>query len=176
MKGSHLYSYLTLCSRGYPRSRDKLQDLPGASGDLPWGVPTHKVTWPFEHVFLRDHMTNWRHNIFTTTMSIPTQLIRVLTYHEGLPPVKTHNPLITWSCKITWQAKNILLSQCPWLTKLGRVLTHHEGLSLIKSHDPLSTWSWVIMWQNKPIISPTMQCLSTPNLVGWWLTVKGTHS
>ena len=26
-------------------------------GVLPWGAPTHKVTWPFDHVVLRDHLT-----------------------------------------------------------------------------------------------------------------------
>ena len=23
---------------------------------LPWGAPTHKVTWPFDHVILWDHV------------------------------------------------------------------------------------------------------------------------
>ena len=41
-----------------------------------------------------------KQHISTTAMSIATKLDRMVTYHEGLPPVKLHNPLIKWSCKI----------------------------------------------------------------------------
>ena len=27
-------------------------------GDLPWGAPIHKITWPFDHVILQDRVTN----------------------------------------------------------------------------------------------------------------------
>ena len=27
-------------------------------GDLPWGGPTHKITWLFDHVVLQDNETN----------------------------------------------------------------------------------------------------------------------
>ena len=33
----------------------------GQGGDLPWEAPTHKVTWPFDHVVLWDLETNWKH-------------------------------------------------------------------------------------------------------------------
>ena len=36
-----------------------------------------------------------------TTMSMVTKLCRVVTYHEGLPTIRSHDPLTTWSCKIT---------------------------------------------------------------------------
>ena len=29
------------------------------------------------------------------------QTWQVVTYHEGLPPIKSDDPLITWFCKIT---------------------------------------------------------------------------
>ena len=30
-------------------------------GDLQRGAPTDKVTWSFDHVVLRDHVTNQKH-------------------------------------------------------------------------------------------------------------------
>ena len=36
---------------------------------------------------------------------------RMVTYFEGDPPIKSYDPVITWSCKITKQIKNI--SQMP---------------------------------------------------------------
>ena len=57
-------------------------------------------------------------------------------------------------------------------TKLGRVVIYYEGLSPITAHDPLITWLCKITWETKPITSPPTQCLSTPDLVGWWLTIS----
>ena len=28
------------------------------NGGLPWPAPTNKITWPFSHMVLQDHMTN----------------------------------------------------------------------------------------------------------------------
>ena len=36
-----------------------------------------------------------------------TKLGRVVTYHKGLPPIKSNDLLIWWSCKITSQTKNV---------------------------------------------------------------------
>ena len=41
-----------------------------------------------------------KHFISTTTMPIATKLARVLTYYEGIPPIKSDDPLITWSCEV----------------------------------------------------------------------------
>ena len=49
-------------------------------------------------------------------MATATKVSGVVTYYEGLPPIKAHGPLITWSCEITWQTKNIMipLPEWPW--------------------------------------------------------------
>ena len=39
--------------------------------------------------------------VLTTTMPVVTKLGRVVTYHEGLPFVKSQDILITWSYGIT---------------------------------------------------------------------------
>ena len=120
-------------------------------------------------LWLCDHVTNWNYStffaiipvvsklgrmvtyIYTVTMSITIKLAKVLTYHEELPVIKSHSPLIKWSCKITWQTKTIRspLPQCQWLTKLSRMVTHQDGLSPIKSHDPL-----IVSSKSRDILNP----------------------
>ena len=41
-------------------------------------------------------------------MSMVTKLGRMVTYYEEHPPIKSHEPLITWSLKTTWQNKKII--------------------------------------------------------------------
>ena len=40
-------------------------------------------------------------------MSMATTLIRMGTYHEELPFIESHDPLIKWSCKIIRRTKKI---------------------------------------------------------------------
>ena len=53
-------------------------------------------------------------------MPTATKLGRSVTYHEGDSTIKSHDPLIMWSCKITRQTKTIIstIPQC-LTTKLG---------------------------------------------------------
>ena len=71
--------------------------------------------------------------------------------------------------------KHIFAITMPVVTKLGRMVTYHEGLPSIISHDLLITWSCEIIWQTKSIISPVPQYLWPQNLVGWWLTLRGSY-
>ena len=41
-------------------------------------------------------------------MCMATKLGRLVTCHEGLPPIKSHEPLITGSREITSQTKKII--------------------------------------------------------------------
>ena len=72
---------------------------------LIYRAPTHKVIWPFYHVVLWVHVTYYSHYVSTTTVPMGTKLDRMVLYLEGLLPWKSHDPLILWSCKITWQTK-----------------------------------------------------------------------
>ena len=52
-----------------------------------------------------------------------------MTYFEGLLPIKSHEPLITWFCGITWQTKSIIYYHNSTMTmtvKLGRMVTYCE--------------------------------------------------
>ena len=103
-------------------------------------------------------------------MLMATKLGRVVTYHEGLPSTKLHDPLVTQSCKIIWQTK-IFIS--PLLQCLGTMpnLAGWWKLLLIKSHYPSFMWSCGISWKTKTLKSSLPQCLWPPNLVVWWLVV-----
>ena len=67
-------------------------------------------------------------------MPITTKLGRVITYNEKLPPLKSCDPLITWS---SISSTTMLVT-----TKLDRVITYQERLPLIKLHDPLKLMIW----------------------------------
>ena len=60
----------------------------------------------------------------------------------------------------------------PTDTKLCRVVAQDEGISSSKSHDTSTTWSHDKL---KNFISLLSQGLWTPNLAGWWLTMRGPH-
>ena len=57
----------------------------------------------------------------------------------------------------------------------GGNLPYLEGLPLIKSLDPLITGPCKIIWQTINI-SPLPEYLWPPNLVGWWLTLRGSDA
>ena len=68
--------------------------------------------------------------------------LRGVTYYEGVPPIKSHDPLITWSSEITWQTKNITPTAMPVTTRPDRIVTYLGWLLPIKSHDHLILWSF----------------------------------
>ena len=55
-------------------------------------------------------------------MSITFKLDKIAIYFDGLLPIKSHDSLITWSCKIIWKTKIITSSllQCLWPPNLTR--------------------------------------------------------
>ena len=65
---------------------------------------------------------NWKH-ISSTTIPITTKLGGVVTYHEGLSPIKSNDPLIMLSFKIKWQTKNISTTRVPLAKKTRQ--DHH---------------------------------------------------
>ena len=91
-----------------PQCLKTLQD-----GDLPWGAPTHKITWPFNHGVLQNHVINYILYNSTTRVAMTTRL-GMVAHHDGLLPIKSHDPLIMWSYDIMWQAKTSIspLTQC----------------------------------------------------------------
>ena len=101
---------------------------------------------------------------------------RKITYLNGLLPITSHDPLITWSC-ITWQTKTIISSLPQYLWPLNLA-----GLWLIMRE--FYPWSCTnlrssgfckITWQTKTIISPPIRCIWPPSLVEVWLIIRGFH-
>ena len=50
------------------------------------------------------------------------------------------------------------------------------GALITKSCGAFITWYFEITWPTKPSIFPLKQCLSIANLVGSWITARGSHS
>ena len=86
-------------------------------------------------------------NLFPLTQCIwPPNFGRVVTYHEWLPPIDFDDPLMAWSCQITWQPKTYLDCQSvyghqtlqdgnlPWWVKIHKIPWHWSH-GLARSHD-----------------------------------------
>ena len=127
------------------------------------------------------HVTSSDYYISTTTVSMAMTFGGMVTYHEGLLTIKSHNVLIMWSCKVMWQTKIIIsTTRVTMTTKLDRMVTYFETLkkksyihinenltwwvTTYKLHQPLITWSCKIKWKTKTIISPLQECLWQPHL------------
>ena len=128
------------------------------------------------------HVTSSNYYISTTTVSMAMTFGGMVTCHEGLLTIKSHNVLIMWSCKVMWQTKIIisLLPEWLWppnLIEWWHTLRHLKKKSYIhmndnltwwvttyKLHQPLITWSCKITWKTKTIISPLQECLWQPHL------------
>ena len=75
-------------------------------------------------------------------MPTVAKLVRMVTYLDGLLPIKSYDPFITCSCNITWQTKMIIssLTQFLWPSNLAMVMKMViclDELLPIKTHDPL---------------------------------------
>ena len=89
-------------------------------------------------------------------VSIATKFGRMVTYHDRLLPVKSREPLITWSCEILWQTKTItyLIPQWLWPPNLaGWWLT-------------LTLWSHGLarLWDQLKPLYLHKHCLLPPNV------------
>ena len=63
-------------------------------------------------------------------MPMATTLDRMVTYIEKDPSVKSHYPLMTWSCEVTVKRKPLYLHSAtmPVASKPDRMATYLEGL------------------------------------------------
>ena len=78
-------------------------------GNLTWRAPTHKVKQRLDHMVLQVHVTSKSHYTSTTRVLMATKLGSMITYLDGLLSIKSHDPVISWLCEITWPTKTIYL-------------------------------------------------------------------
>ena len=90
----------------------------------------HNVTWPIDHIVLRDHVTT-KPTISPLTQCLSTPDLVGLTYSERLTSLKPHHPLITrpkWVHMVIWtictSTFTILIA-----TKLCKMLTSRRSFS-----------------------------------------------
>ena len=105
-------------------------------GELLWATSTHKVMWLYNYVVLRVQVTKGKH-IFTTKMPLATKPGRMMTYLERLLPKKSHDHIVTYSCKATCTCPllrpMIVLCTRPMTTKIGKMVIYYEKIPPIKS-------------------------------------------
>ena len=90
---------------------------------------------------------------------------KVVTLHEGFPPINLHNHLNMCSCEVIWQIKNAMSPLSMFMFyRLTRVVTYCEELQPVYLHDPSMRWSYKVLWQIKYIISPLAGHLKAQNL------------
>ena len=73
-----------------------------------WWVRTYKVTSPFDHVVLRDHVANKNHHISIARVSMASKLGRMIASLDGLLPTMWDDPLITmalWDTRFTYRRR-----------------------------------------------------------------------
>ena len=85
---------------------------------------------------------------------------RVKIYNEELSSIKSWNPLIKWSSKVTWNINSLLslLQQVLWLPNLVRCL-----LTMRSFHPESHTTVWIYGYVKPRDISPLPQCLWPTN-------------
>ena len=79
-------------------------------------------------------------------MSMATNLCKMVTYLDGLQPIKSNDFFITGLARSRDKLKlSHLHNTGPMATKLGWIMTYLEELLTIKSFNPLIMWSFKIM-------------------------------
>ena len=100
---------------------------------------------------------------------LPIWLGGILSW--GLPSIKSHGPLITWSSEITWIASP--LPQCISTTtvsmaiKLGRMVSYPRGLRPLMSYGSSIMCSCEVTWCIEYVVSLLVLDQWTPNMTGW---------
>ena len=107
----------------------------------------------------------------------PPNLVRSWRTMRNSRSIKPHDPLITWSCMITWKIKTLYLQ---YYSTYGHktcesgdiplgALTHTVKWSFI-------TWSCEVPWQIKYVIFPVAKDLWALTSARWWLTVRDSNA
>ena len=86
---------------------------------------------------LQGLVTNKNHFISTSRVSMATKFGRMVTYLDGLLPIRSYNSVILWSCSIVWQTETIIspIQQSLWPQNLVRWwLTGPFGQMISSNH------------------------------------------
>ena len=99
----------------------------------------HKVKQRINYIVLQGHFTDQSVYIFFIRKTMATKLGSIITYLDGILPIKSHEALISWSCEIMWQTQSVV--SLPSKRLLPAMMTFLDGLLQIKSHGSIITWS-----------------------------------
>ena len=145
--------------------------------NLSWWTLANRVTWPFDHVILRDHVIIWNYYSSTTTVSLVTKLGKLVPCHKGLLSIMLLHALATWSCEIMWETKTIMPLLPQYLCT--KTWQHSDLPWLPFTHKVEWPYNYVVLWYHVrqfKKISPLKKCLWPQNLARWWLTLIGFYT
>ena len=131
--------------------------------DLPSMGRTHKVIWHFNDVVFSDHVSNWNRYTSCPTMHMSTTFGRILSFLEGILPIKSYYPSIAWSSCMTHYFHYISIStEQSMVTRYDKeITTHCKEIQLVKLHGTLIWWSCEITRKMKNVKSPLIRPMDT---------------
>ena len=106
------------------------------NSDIPWGAPNHKI---ISRGLPRSYDKQKKYN-YTTRVYMVTRLGRMITYLDGLLPIKAHDPLIKWFCKIMRLTKTIV-SRITWWIRSPNLVGWWHTLSDSHTESYSKLWS-----------------------------------
>ena len=131
------------------------------------------ITWS------SDHVTDEKRYIWPSARTVTNKLDKVVGFIAGLLFTTSLNLFITWSHKVIWQLKNVIIHFHVTFDYKNR---QKGGLWLgvtyptTKSHIPSITWLLKITWQMKLVIYFLPWGLLLLSLAGWWLVKRSHHT
>ena len=113
--------------------------------------------------------------IFTTAMPRATKLDKMVTYHDGVSPIKSHD---LWSHRLS-KSRDKLKTHLHYHSAYGQQIWQDRNLPWWVSANKV-TWNLYHLVledlvQTKIIISPLPMPLWPINFGRWWLTVRGFY-
>ena len=137
------------------------KEFPRIKSHSPLNPWPHDVTWQIKYVIslLSKGLWPW---------SLAKWWVTIRGVHQ-----RSHTTLLTRGHMRSLERLNIL-----YLYYRNACIhqSYGEGIPTIKSHDHLSKYLCEITWQIKNIKSHLSQHLLSPNLLGWWYTLRSTHT
>ena len=110
-------------------------------GDLPWGVPIHRVAQSFGNVAVYLH--------YRSAFGHRTWQVGDLPWGISTHKVKWPSDEVFLQDHIANYKYCISTNTVPNATKLGRMVTYHKGIPPILSHDSSVIWPCEVTWQIK---------------------------
>ena len=170
---------MTLWSHDFERSRNN-QNHYISTNTIPMAIKLGKIVTYLE----RPPSIKWQEALITWSCKITWQTKTIISQLPKKPIATKLGRMVLDQMVLWWRDLLRLRDKLkpPYLQY--HIACGHQTLwegdlpgadPSIELRNPLVMWSCKIKWQTKTIISPQPQHLWSPNLTGWWITLKGSY-